>query len=442
MIAKSITRTITIVLVLFILLAVSAAGFYFGFTYVMSQNERFDYYDTLYGETGYVPEDIIVDLKVPPETDMRSVSAYLAEREVPLDVLHYRLTIPFELDTAGLPEYLIDQGLSFAAPYDDRGFLPEEEIIELFIPRGADTQAIAESLYEQDMISNPFVFSILSRFNGFDGAYMAGTHFLFKSMTYDEIMYSLVQKPQSVRVTFPEGLTYREIKQRLQDAQLNFDEEILDRLVQNPQRFIDYDFVRQIQIREGREWILQGYLFPDTYDFDLNTDEETIIRTFLNNTEFRLGQSGGLYYERAEQLGMTMDEVITLASIVQAETSDEIEMRMVAGVYMNRLNDEGWTMSADPTINYIRKENGLEPVMWLSTAQLEQFSDNPYNTYFHSGLPPGPINSPGRAAILAALYPENHQYYFFSANIDGGTDFARDFEQHQRNIDAYFEALE
>lgn len=374
MIAKSITRTITIVLVVFALLAVSAAGFYFGFSYVLSQNERFDRLDEQYGTGGSMNGEI--------------------DRDTP-------------------------------------------NAVELVIPRAADTRDIAELLKEKGVIKNVFVFTMLSKFNGFDGAYMAGTHFVLKTMNYDEIMYSLVQKPQAVRVTFPEGLTYREVKQLLRDAHVNFDETRLDNMVRNPQFFLDYEFIRDIDNREGRDWLLQGYLFPDTYEFDLNTNEETILRTFLNNTERKLDEDDGKYFERAEQMGLTMDEVMTLASIIQLETRDGQEMRSVAGVYWKRLNDENWTLSADPTINYLRKEHNLEPKMWLSQYELNMYSDSLYNTYQHRGLPPGPICSPGRDAILAALYPENNKYWFFSAAYDGSTAFAETFEQHEANIARY-----
>lgn len=510
MIAKSITRTITTVLVIFALVAVSAAGFYFGFTYVLSQNARFDHYDELYGEFGFVPDDLViaidlpddVDLEtllnflnplqialgpvpeqlwIPAETNTAGLPRYLEENDITFDAatdgdsfadgeslvnislsdgadinalrlyfdtlgiellpLPNQLLIPHSADTGRLPEFLSEQGIAFAGAYNESGFLRNDDIIEFYIPRGADTKEIADLLKENEVIANTFVFTILSKFNGFDGAYMAGTHFVYPDMSYDEIMYSLVQKPQSVRVTFPEGLTYKEVKQILRQAQVNFDEEILDEMVDNPILFLDFEFVRQIQIREGRDWLLQGYLFPDTYEFDLNTDEETIIRTFLNNTERKLNEGNGQFYSRAEELNLSMDEIITLASIVQMETQDSQEMRSVAGVYDKRMREEGWTLSADPTINYIRKERGLDPVLWLSTRELDQFRFNRYNTYYHAGLPPGPICSPGRDAILAALYPESNPYYYFSAAYDGSTVFAATLAEHERNILRYQEEI-
>lgn len=369
MISKHITRTIVIVLVVFALLAVTAVGFYMGFTFVLTQNNRFEELQEKYSDS--TQRDLIT------------------------------------ADTPG--------------------------VVEIVIPRAADTQKIAEILKDMEVIENTFFFTVLSKFNGFDGMYMAGTHYVLPAMNYDEIMYMLAQKPQSVRVTFPEGLTYSQVKERLREANVNFDEDELDNMVRNPQLFLDYDFVRNIENKDGRDWLLQGYLYPDTYEFDINTDEETIIRTFLNNTQRKLLAE---YDERAasDRISMSMDEIITLASIIQIESAKIEEMRTVSGVFHNRLNREGWTLSACATVNYLRLETHQDTKLWLSDEDIAQFENSPYNTYIYLGLPPGPICSPGEDAIRAALWPENHNFYFFSATGKGENVFARTFEEHERNI--------
>lgn len=260
---------------------------------------------------------------------------------------------------------------------------------------------------------------------------MAGTHFVLPDLSYDEIMFILCQKPHSVRVTFPEGLSYSEVKARLREAGVRFDEAVLDSMVRNPQLFLDYRFVTEIEKKEGRDWLLQGYLYPDTYEFDINTDEETIIRTFLNNTEQKLTDE---FYERAAYIGMSMDEVLTLASIVQNECQMVEEMRTVSGVFSNRIKGD-MPLSSCATINYLRKEAGQKVKLWLLTEDIQQF-DSPYNTYLYKGLPPGPISSPGEYAIRAALWPESHQYYYFCASGDGSGRnlFAKTLEEHEQNI--------
>jgi len=369
MVSKKITRTLLTIMVIFLLICFSAAGFYYGFNYVLSQNSRF-----------------------------------------------LKLNEQFQA-----ADFKIDKGTPGA--------------VELVIPRAADTREIADILDKKGIIENTFAFTLLSKFNGFDGTYLAGTHYVLKSMNYDELMYVLSLKPHSVQVTFPEGLTYSEVKAKLRAAGVIFDEKILDGMVRNPQIFLDYEFVTKIEKKEGRDWLLQGYLYPDTYEFDVNTDEETIIRTFLNNTENKLIEE---YVDRAEKIGMTMDEVITLASIIQTECTLSEEMRTVSGIFHKRLNTEDWPhgLESCATVNYLRKEAGQAIKLWLQTSDINAF-ESPYNTYINQGLPPGPICSPGEDAIRAALWPENNKYWYFSATGDGSNVFAQTLAEHEKNIAKY-----
>lgn len=374
MVSKRVTRTLTIVVVIFLLISVTAAGFYFGFSYVLAQNSRFDQLESAFDATGSSP-------------------------------------------------------INEATP----------GAVEIIIPRASDTKDIAEILEKNGMIGNPLMFTILSKFNGFDGSYIAGTHYLVEDLSYDEIMFILTRRPQPVQVTFPEGISYREVKQKLRQAGVKFDEKVLDNMMRRPNLFIDYDFVKQIKPSADRDWMLQGYLFPDTYFFDINSDEETIIRTFLNNTEKKLTQE---IFDRAALMDMSIDEAVTLASLIQAEAMNVTEMADIGGVFHNRLKAEQ-SLSSDTTINYLRQENGLAPVLWLSLSEIEMFKDNAYSTHANLGLPPGPINSPGIAAIEAALWPANNNYLFFSATgEDGKTLFAITFEEHEANIQNYLNRLE
>lgn len=371
MLARRVKRTFLIVVTTFILLVIAAIGFYFGMTYVISQNARFDQLDAEF---------------LKPEKENK----YKIDAETP-------------------------------------------GAIEIYIPRAADTKEIADILQSAKVIENPMVFTVLSKFNGFDGSYLAGTHYVTDKMSYDEIMYILTQKPNAVRVTFPEGLSYVEVKQKLKDAGVNFDEQVLDSMMRNPQLFVDYPFVAAIKDKPGRKWLLQGYLYPDTYEFDMNTDEEAIIRTFLNNFQAKLSDK---YLKRAKELGITLDEALALASIIQIECALNEEMQTVSGVFWNRLRQD-IPLGTDATINYLRKEAGLDTKLWLSTDEIN-FFDSPYNLYNNLGLPPGPICSPGDLAIKAALYPLKHNYLYFVATGDGHNVFATTLEQHNANVEKYF----
>lgn len=311
-----------------------------------------------------------------------------------------------------------------------------EGAIPFVIKTGDMTSDIANNLFDLGLIENTFMFSLLSKVNGFDGAYIAGTHYLLDGLDYDEIMFLLTQEAESVYVTFPEGITYQEIKARLHEAGLTFSDEELDACMDSPDLFTDYNFVSQIALTDGRDYVLSGYLFPDTYEFDINASPRRIISTMLNNTEAKLYDE---YYQRAAALGMSMDEVITLASLIQSESSNISDMMYISSVFHNRLNSDDMSLhylSSDASINYWRVANGLDPELDLSADDL--VVDTPYNTYTHEGLPPGPICMPGIDAIQAALYPEpNSNYLYFCADGNGGTLFAVTLADHERNYERY-----
>lgn len=310
--------------------------------------------------------------------------------------------------------------------------------VMLVIDSGDDTSAIAEKLYDAGLINNSFVFLMLSKFNGFDGGYLSGTHFLTFDLSYDEIMYMLCQEPEVIKITFTEGMTYLDIKNKLLDSGLEFDPKKLDQLMNSQNLFVGYDFVSQIAINEDRDYILNGYLFPDTYYFDMNASEEEIIDTFLRNTENKLSKYEDLY-NRAEKIGMTMDQVLTLASIIQQEAKLG-DMRTVSCVFHNRLRAEdpaNQKLESCATINYLRQMDGLEKV-WSADNPADRMRESVYNTYLYAGLPPGPICMPGLDAITAALYPTDENYmYFCATGIEGGSAFAVTLDEHNANVEKY-----
>ena len=311
-----------------------------------------------------------------------------------------------------------------------------EGAVVLVVEMGDSTGDIADKLLEMGLINNTFVFSLMSKINGFDGAYVAGTHYLIPGLSYDEIMYFLTLEPSQVTVTIPEGTTYVELKAILHEAGLNFDDAEFDECMNSPDLFVDYDFISSIEIDPDRDYILAGYLYPDTYKFDVNASPETIIRKFLNNMENKLYDE---YYARAEQIGMSMDEVITLASIIQQESGKVSDMMYISAVFHNRLNSDDESMrflGSSATINYLVELQGGTPSLLHTEA--ETSIDSPYNTYTNPGLPPGPICMPGLDAISAALYPEpNCGYMYFCATGDGGTAFAVTLSEHEQNVATY-----
>lgn len=337
-------------------------------------------------------------------------------------------------------KYVLSQNQRFSdfATQTTKIGIDTPDAVMVVVKQGSDTDDIANSLADKGIINNKFAFKFMSKINGFDGRYKAGTHFIKADMSYDEIMYLLSLKPQTVKVTFQEGMTYREVKAKLVKEGVLFDETILDNMVNNPALFLGYDFVTQIPKVEGRQWLLQGYLFPDTYEFDMNTNEESIIRTFLENTNRRLLPE---LYERAATMKLTMDQVITIASVVEMESGRLEDMDLIAGVFHNRLNAKnhgtGNRLESDATLNYIKKEMGQTASLALTAEDKAIVS--PYNTYLNKGLPVGPICSPGMDAIRAVLWPAKDMYFYFVSMNDGTgkSVFAKTQNEHFNNVNKY-----
>lgn len=293
---------------------------------------------------------------------------------------------------------------------------------EVTIEAGSGTAEIAETLAENGIIKKPFWFRLFSKLGGHDGTYQQGTYTLQENAGYRELYKTLKDAPvaESVKITIPEGFELRQIADRLEEAGLIDREKFYD-AVENGA--FDYDFVRKIPKRENR---LEGYLFPDTYLFQPGESEEAIIEKMLARFDEVYTQE---YRNRAQELGMTDDELITLATVIEREAQGDVDRKLVAGVFHNRLKSKSYPyLQSCATVQYILKER--KPVLSVADTQI----DSPYNTYKYPGLPVGPIASPGKEAIEAALYPEQTEYLFFVLDSQGVHRFAKTFAEHQANM--------
>lgn len=307
---------------------------------------------------------------------------------------------------------------------------PQDEI-RFVIPKGANTSVIAGLLKEQDLIGNVSIFKLLSKFNGYDGMYQSGTHIVSKALTYDELMRVLTSKPASRQVTIPEGKTFMQVVDILYSKNIIADKGKFIKIA-NTENF-DYEFLKDIPPRDNK---LEGYLFPDTYEFDMNASEKEIIVRMLDNFKKKFKPD---YVKRIKALnGMTMDKIIILASIIEREAKDPDDRELISGVFYNRLASKDRTLrklQSCATIQYIllKTTGSVKERLFDKDLQL----DDPYNTYKYEGLPPGPICCPGDAAINAALYPAETKYLYFVAKGDGGHQFSETFKEHQAAIQKY-----
>ncbi len=287
---------------------------------------------------------------------------------------------------------------------------------------GSGTAQIATVLEEQDVIKKPFWFRVFSKLGGYDSKYQPGNFILHENAGYREIFKMLTKPPKSqfVTVTIPEGFELRQIADKLEQEGL-IDRDRFYEAVENGQ--FDYDFLKDIPQRENR---LEGYLFPDTYQFMFGESEETIIGKMLARFDEVYTEK---YANRAKELGLTDDELITLASIIEREAQGDDDRTLVASVFHNRLQSAQYPyLQSCATVQYILKER--KTVLSVADTKI----DSPYNTYQNPGLPEGPIASPGKEAIEAALYPAKTDYLFFVLDSSGKHRFAKTFSEHQANM--------
>ncbi len=235
-------------------------------------------------------------------------------------------------------------------------------------------------------------------------------------------------EPLTVTVTFPEGYTLVQIAEKLEENKVCSASEFIA-LTNNAEyiQTLGYTFTDGISEPESRAFYLEGYIFPDTYEFYKNESAERALKRFLDNTERKLT---AVYRQRAEELGYTLDDIITLASIVQEESFTHDSVKNVASVLHNRLASVSFPkLQCDVTIHYI---NDYVTDSKYLTNDKSVFAER-YNTYKCEGLPVGPITNPGLASIEAALYPAETDYYYFVTDSDWNYYYAETYAQHKVN---------
>jgi UPF0755 protein len=281
---------------------------------------------------------------------------------------------------------------------------PLEERTVVTIPRGAGVSAIAETLQDAGVIRSPLVFRLGARATGEATRLKAGEYAFPPRVSVRAALDILVAGKTVTRtLTVPEGLTSREVVALLREA------EGLSGAIDRVPR--------------------EGTLLPETYHYQQGDARAELIRRMRAEMDRVLAE---LWPGRADGLPFdTKREALTLASIVEKETAVPDERALVAGVFVNRL-ERGMRLQSDPTVRYALTEGEAELGRALTRADWKV--DHPYNTYQHTGLPPGPIANPGRAAIAAALHPAETDYLYFVADGSGGHAFAETLEQHNRNV--------
>jgi len=287
----------------------------------------------------------------------------------------------------------------------------------LVIPEGASVAAVSDTLAAHEVIRWPRLFRLYVRLKDADSRLKAGTYDLPRGAGWSEALEALLAgRVVTVAVTIPEGWAITEIALRIAPVI----ESPADSIVR---RLLDPTFADSLGAPGPN---LEGYLFPETYRFAQGVPLERVATELLQRY-----QAVWTPERRAalDSIGMTEREIITLASIVQAEARWEEEMVLISAVFHNRLR-RPMRLQADPTVQYALESRQRR----LLFSHIDSVAEDPYNTYTHDGLPPGPIGSPGTAAIDAALHPASVPYLYFVAREDGHHEFSRTLREHNRNI--------
>lgn len=329
---------------------------------------------------------------------------------------------------------------------DITGMAKDYKEYDIVITESMSIDDIVDTLHSNGMILNSRFFkTYLNYKQSKDNAkpILTGLHTIRSNMSYGNLIYALTTEKtyvDTVMVLIPEGSTAYDIGQLL-EKNLVCRAEDFEKYYAS--KINSYDFEEEVSENENRFYALEGYLFPDTYEFyvvddikdnpNLDTSKyaKMAADTMYKNFESKITSE---LKERMKELGMTLDETITLASLIQREGTNEDNMGKISSVFHNRLDDSEYfpQLQSDTTYTYI--ERYIEPNITSSNADKIQAVINAYDTYQCVGLPAGPICCPGMDAINAALYPENTDYYYFLASKDGIFYYAKTLAQHEQNI--------
>lgn len=295
------------------------------------------------------------------------------------------------------------------------------------IPNGATLTKVSSILEENKLIKNKVLFKVVSKFKEDNNGVKAGKYLLSQKYSNSEILDILISGKtynDGIKVTIPEGSTYKEVIKYLTNKKIG-KVEVYEELINNPKEFYDkYKFLDEKDITT-----LEGFLYPDTYYFEKDMSEKDVISAMLKR--FSEVYTPELK-EKQKKMGLTLQQVINMASIIEKEAVKDVDRPKIAGVFYNRL-EIGMPLQSDATIQYIFDER--KHIVSYSDLKI----DSPYNSYLNKGLPPTPISNPGIKSIEAALEPEDNDYLYFVATVDGGNNYSKTYDEHLKYVKEYKE---
>lgn len=295
---------------------------------------------------------------------------------------------------------------------------PAAEKVVITIPAGQSLKTTTEALFQNKIITSPFKFNMLARLKGYDKRLKAGEYALSATMAPIQIMEKLVKgEVELYKLTVPEGLNIYQIADLVAQAGFAQHSSFIEAAT-------DADLARKNGINAKT---FEGYLFPETYYFPKKVSSETIITTMVNRFWNVFNSS---WKERAKQLGFSVHQIVTLASIIEKETGVAFERPVISSVFHNRLKKK-MRLESDPTVIYgLKNFDGN-----LKRTHLE--TPTPYNTYKIKGLPVGPIANPGTKSLEAALYPADTKFIYFVSKKNKTHQFSTNLRDHNLAVQQY-----
>ncbi|RQN02281.1 endolytic transglycosylase MltG [Clostridium butyricum] len=284
---------------------------------------------------------------------------------------------------------------------------------------------ISKQLQDKSIIKSKDTFLLYTKLNRFSNNIKGGNFIVKPNTSYKELSLKL-QSSQSdfTVVTIPEGFSFYQIAERLEKNTSIKKEDFLGVRVSN--LTTNSLVLNKTNIYYG----LEGFLYPDTYYVPNGATEKEIANLMFDRFNSVFSDK---YVDRAKELGLDINDVITIASLIEKEAANDSERSKIAGVIYNRI-EKGIPLQIDASVIYAitKGESTMKKVLYDNLKV-----QDPYNTYVNKGLPPGPIASPGKPSIEAALYPEEHDYLYYVVNGSGGHVFSKTYEEHLNNVKKY-----
>ena len=323
---------------------------------------------------------------------------------------------------------------SYFSPMDPR----DDQTYAFTVESGSSLTRVANNLESAGLIHDRTVFKYYADFLGYGQKIQAGQYMVKRSMSMQQIMELLTTgdgNPITRNITIIPGWSVADIARYLKDQGVISDEQAFLERCRTGSDYAAYYYISDVLANnpQNRLYVLEGYLAPDTYEIYTNASADDVIRKLLSQTEAVFRPE---YHDRAQTIGMSMDQVITLASLIEKEAKTA-DFAKVSAVFHNRLDRQNMPLQSDVTVKYI---TGIRR---MALTKTDLAVNSLYNTYRQPGLPPGPICSPSAAAIYAALYPDEQymeQGYLYFCSKDPSTGelyFSRTKEDHDQAVEIY-----